>query len=690
MESFLTMQPRFVPNLGTNCHMKDSGHVPVCVVTDINNRILIRNMATTVSDREWRVTKCKVSVNRFWTASNAVIQCTIRLDDLSLKAPAVAEKEDIARFYDQRKGLSTPDSAPAGRTVPKRGGGGTTISEETAPSSSSIKTVDKSEDGQGPLDILDEICIYLGYIDSLRPVTDDDIKSGRLRRVFVGVIDTITATGTSRAGTNILIQCRDRMRYLMDSLSTFNTGDASTLGKDLTEGGDSKYRSEVILGIARRSIGDLRGSSSIETDPRNISKCSFVNGVGIDPGLQVEFVGRTAPVTSGGRQRQPSDSAAAYVAVDGEELPITVDNLNPYAFYSTQGLDPRLKGYSLGADSDAYKQTPTRNLKFNIISGRAGYEQTDITANFQITDRVPVEYIKYMSFQEPWPTEMFSHHQTGEYWYAPRGLDTSGFKDPQRYYRTYFYRQYPKDLSFENGITVPHVCQAALSFREERSAIGWRSNIVVNNSNPNGGNTTVHVVLKPEWFKDRVTPASFYMATDPTAAGAVDLAAVGIALGRTLSKETRAGTLRVIGDPTFSPGEAIQLMGSPLNNKPNTDAQRKEDVQLVEGLKQAYTDLAVSTADQIKKETATEQNLNLPQREPKAFSSGNKVSGKNSNDVGSSLQFCPGVFQGEDSNSNVLTFASEPKSIWRVEGFTHQYYEGEEGFFTELSLLSPF
>lgn len=121
-----------------------------------------------------------------------------------------------------------------------------------------------------PLSTADEICIYLGYLPEMRPVTTQDITNNRLLRRGVWVIDTITRSGGASTGIILTVQCRDRLKYLMDTFGSYNTAesddilvedfknfktDATDAGPDGIKNRVINKRSDVILKIARRGIG---------------------------------------------------------------------------------------------------------------------------------------------------------------------------------------------------------------------------------------------------------------------------------------------------------------------------------------------------------------------------------------------------------------------------------------------------
>ena len=649
------MAPAYNAKLGDNCHMKGNGYIPVCVVTDIAGKILIRNIEPP-GVTKWLVTKAKVTVNRFWSSSTALVQCTINADDLSRGFPEILGTRGIAGF--------------GNRTV--SAGGKAVPSAEPALMSVNYEI---------PLRPTVEVCIYLGYIDTLRPVTEKDLQENRLLRVFVGGVDTITTTGTNRNGTNLLIQVRDRMKYLMDSLGTYNSDDntrsLSSTSPLLTEVKATQEakglsRADVILAIARRSVGDLRDSKAVIGDAILQGPCSLVRGVGIDSNIK--------------------DTAAS-----GSTTPD--DSLKAYAKY-----DSNSKWVGLLGASTKNGRLPYPGLKFNILTGRKPYSAGAITSNFQVSERVPIEFIKYLANQEPWPTEMFADHRSGEYWYVNRGSDISGFSDPLRFNRTYYYRLYPNNV-------VPDPRQMCLSFREERSSIGLRTNIIVTNqkgSESRGSILTTHLISVPPTLQSPegrplAYPAAYYTVVDPSATDAVSVGALAIKYARQLSKDLRAATCKVVGDPSLCPGEALQVAGSPLVKF--DPVKLNEDRELLTRQIDAFVGIDSSIEQQLKfdgqPKTEITKNPNLIVKEtPPAGSTPvvldqpfeAKVSGGSTEVIKGAQQLCNLAFDSGQpiETVNALNFKPAPETVWRVEGLTHLYNDSEEGYYTELALLSPF
>jgi hypothetical protein len=641
------MQPQFQSGLGSPCQQRSSGQVPVCCVTDLNGNILLRNFEN-ASDtvRKWRIVRARTTTTRFWTASVAFVQVALDLPDVSADFPLLKPNpERIAAGWDGTGKAPVVQDSPL------------------------------------PLQYLDEIAIYMGYLDRLRPITADDIDQNRLLRVFIGVVDTITGAGTTNQGNNIAIQCRDRMKYLMDSLSSYNSGDATAFNviKDLDEAQatgqstnpeDRKLqatpnRSNVILNIARRAVGDLRTSFDPETGKG--STCGMACGIGIQ-----------------------GESEGAFVADIGVS---STQAYNPYAPYIPSSKINDKDVPFIGGRTE--NQPLTLGFpKFNILTGRTAYEGTaenfGNAQNFVVADRVPIEYIKYLAMQEPNPTEVFVDHQTGDYWYTPRGLDTTGLNDPKRLNRTYFYRQYPEGI-------IPDLAQMVTVCKEERSSVGWRSNIIATQTANNDVQNpiTIHLRVVPDWLKGRAYPCSYYTVTDPTAKNVAELAAIALAFARIFAKETRALTIHTVGDPSLTPGEAIQVIGSPLN--PDSLKSWAEERKTLLTYYEGYTQFSKELIEKIK----------TPPTNPSGGSAGDtpevtyntaafaenattKVSGAKTDGSSTARILCnkdgPSSTYGD---SNVIKFKPEPQTMWRIENVVHRFGD-PSGYITEIAALSPF
>lgn len=826
--------------LGDKCHQQQADAVPVWAVTDLRGDILISNEAT--DENAWVVTGGRITINRMFQASTAMLLLSAQMVDVDEVYPRLPD--NVARSVQGSK--------------------------QKGPIRAKWENAEENPELEYPLDKNDEIAIWCGYIDRKRPVTKEDLVNDRLIRRFIGVIDTISCNGNATHAVTMIIQCRDRMKYLMDSIGTFNTSDFDPLAPGSaskfdvnnaeSDGGNTVKRADIIIEIARRCIGHLGGSLSIQKLGGGL--CDSVGGMRVHPGYISEYT-------------QESDN-----------------NIDFQAVYDLSRMGSNYIGYRITKNDDVPfigGKTTTQSiviqpdLTFNIITGRlpykvSGIDASTIGARQGITDRVPAEFIKFLSFQEPWPTEFFCDSRSGEYWYAPRGLDISGLVDPKRFYRTYFFRNAPpkaletiiasskefvasyvvtasnssntttltindgstisgsiieakrdteqgiiftvragekqglvlidllagaldveppvystyeqvvinlfnednsksgedKQTRFKNwaeGIlqqfnrtassnTTPgtsikhpepskfannavHSAQAALLYREESSAINWRSNIIVINQPAEGasGQSAVHLKMYPSWLKGRNFACSYFHAIDTTVGNnQAELVSVAMAYARNFSKELKCASLHIVGDPSIVPGEAVQVIGSPMNPdslKSGTDRGTWEwDRKAVVGYSTAYRNLYTSmlnahkTSDmgkgQLEQEAgSTPPNPNsvepklpdpnkvqtitdiellaqaqlmcpatygTPSKKPSSSNAKNTLASGNNIATEPAAQAEKQAQARTNEELNTIQFPDDPKSIWRVESVIDKFNEDQSGsgYRTELALLAPF
>jgi hypothetical protein len=692
MNDYVKLQPAFFGKdsaeeaaylLGSACHQQAQSQVPVCIVTDLKGNILLRNMEPQSEQaKKWVITMARTTVTRFWTASTAYVQLSIEATDLSNRLPVV----------------SVPPSRP--------GANANAIGSPSAVL---------------PLYLMDEVCIYMGYIDTMRAVVQDDITQNRLLRVFIGSIDTITAAGNANMGNSVVIQMRDRMKYLMDTLGSYNTSDfsrqnlavATGQNKDSTLPDGSITRKYIILGLAQRAVGNLQGSKSLNDDridPATRSLCDSVCGLRINSAYSLDTSSAAVDASSlfGPYERTGATDSRDYIYKGDGQSP----------FIGGSVVNFPLPNVASSPSSNAY----SFNINFNIITGRAPYNNSTITAlqsGFQVTDRVPVEYIKYLALQEPWVGEMFADHRSGDMWYAPRGLDLTGLEDKKRFFRTYFYRMYPQNLEYVPGETYskPHLAQMARSFREETSILGWRSNIIATNADKIGENSKsiVHLKVTPKWLEGREHACTFFYLTEPVTTGNIqELAIIALMFARHQGKETRTASVTLLGDPSITPGEAMQVIGSPLivpgvypdpfedvNGKQQWQVDRTNVKEYYQGTKDLYTEFAKNIKDKSgATDTANASTLTVANgqminaaTDPAAATVPKAVEVALLPTEAAAVDMCFSRFvkatEGSaNPNGNNVQFPTDPKTVWRAEGVIHKFNDGEPGYYTEVSLMS--
>jgi hypothetical protein len=582
---------------------QQDGQVPVAYVTDIRGtRLIDYHPRRSVS--LWAVSRVRVNITRLWACSTAFIKCVCEMHNNDEPLPPVSY---VAPFR--------PAPVPRGNAY------------------DSIKANDSNEG----LGIGDEICIHMGYIDNI------EISDKELSRVFVGVIDTITESCNPNEGATLMIECRDRMKYMMDSLSTYNSAEITP--ERANESREGKERREFIKAIARNAVGDFQGSNSC------------------------------------------TENGCGYTIFDSD------DNLGSYEVdhYYTQGK----KGTSV------YKvgEKPKVSLmpRFHVLSGRDNYTSNNQNFAFpNVTEKVAVEHIKYLSLQEPYVTEFFSHNVNGDYYYIPRHCDVSSLNDPKRLYRTYFNRIAPPGLGKLYPLNEDrlHPAQMAIMYQEENSLIAWRSNIILRNAQNIGTNEKyIHMKTTPFRYENRGFPCSYIFVTDSSLEKPADYLAVGLSYLRRIAKETRSAQLHVIGDPSLSPGELVQVVGS-MNKQYKATSQknytakdelqraltdRENVIQYLKSLKQEVMDLINESQSSTSDSSTTIKGV--------GFSAEVNVTiAENDRGV---LQ-CPKNNQQTVQADVPLDYESEVTTVWRIDGVKHRLNDGWAGYRTELILLPPF
>lgn len=640
--------------MGNACHQQSDGQVPVCVVTDLEGNILLSSQPTETS--RWIITRARVNITRFWSASTAFIKCACELTDPTEPLPPLTFTEPYRpKFY---------PSPNEDTEVPYD------LSQE------------ENRTEKFPLGQMDEICVYLGYKDQLDDAIIPSDLGYRLLRVFVGCIDTVIEAFSPNDGASYSISCRDRMKYLMDSLASFNGAESEVLNNDIA--GGKMSRKDVILAIARRAVGDLRGSA----------ECGIVNcGAYIKDSLQSQGIDYT----------EGYDGFKNYKRIK-EKITGTIGD---------KTLQENV--YFLGGKTKDYFFEISVFPKFHIITGRMPYSNgSDLQNNYVVTERVPLEYIKQMSNLEPVMTEVFVDHRTGDFWYCPRGIDSSGLSDSSRMYRTYFNRICPAGVSKlysagnnSNGVQdkdldVVHPCQMLILYREEQSILNWRSNIIVSKSNgdSSGEAMALHLRVRPPKFKDRAFPCTYYHVADPSINSSAEMVGVALAHARNVGKEVRAATAHLVGDPSLTPGEAIQILGNvPKNTIKSTSPQEMldnaiEDRNNFTDYYNSYINLSIKLGEQIKQDPGTEVRPIDVGKDYVQVDGGTTITPSNSGGTNTqsmcntSAGATPDA--GSQPNNQLINFKEDPPTIWRLEGLIHRFNDGKPGYYTEIALVSPF
>jgi len=616
-----------------NCHFKQDGqHIPTAVITGLDvesetNGGIIVNNSYKAEDTlgSWAVVGARVMITRFWSASSATVM-------LAPNLPSVTDN---------------PKIIPLG------------------------------------LGLEEEFSIWMGYIDSLRPVTIDDLKEGRLLRVFTGILENLKDTQTVQ-GISLMLQARDRAKWFLDSSIWFSAREI------IAAQGTS--RADLILDIANKSIGavQLEDSSSYES----VMKQTDGNGN--------EIVGKVI--------NKPEDPK--YFVAPQNESGVNV-TLRANAWYMGELEDPEdtVNNYDpLGSKLTSLLRIEP-NPEFRIITTRVNLsnstEEEAMTATrnavqYLLAGNQPMEVLKALSFQEIYPMEIFQSHYDGNLYYVPRGNDSRGLRDTNKFNRRYYFKSELTDID-DN--------QRLIGLRTEVSSIGMKTNFIVSKQAPNTQETyddyVLHLMTQPAVLRGKSYAPKLHKIYDPTIQSALDAALVSIALAKVWAKEVDAGLTVMLGDPSIVPGEIIQVYGDINSN----DAFKKWQLNNKDKTLKDYLDIQVNQFTEydyhwnIKLEQliALAQQQSTDSEPPKEIS----IPGSGSDTTSDTkFEFSDNSVEGPDETgekvnevlnnpSKVTTgdnlgFAEVPKTIFRVEAIIHKYNLGAKGFSTELALVSPF
>lgn len=658
------------PDLGSLCHQQADGQVPVCVITDIKNNILLTNQPGDHSD--WVVTRSRVNITRMWTSSTALIKCTCQLLDPAEITPPLTK---ITPF----RPISVNTTQDTG--LPK-----SSIEE------GNVNTKNTEGDLLYPLGIGDEIRIFLGYIDSISDIVTTEMLGLRLLCTFVGCIDIVTEVSSSTDGLSVTLECRDRLKYITDSYSSFSADDLTETILGATPGARQSTRIDgvtnrpsLILTLAQRAVGDFTGDTA----------CSYANcGYKINKG-------------------------------DIFHDPDTPDYQNLFDFSTDPSQTSSLLQQKLIS-------SPIVKVKgfpqFNIMSTRLGFSKDsgDVKPP-TISERIAIETIKFLSLQENQHTEVFCHHVDGDLYYVPRINDSLGLKQKSKFYRTYFNRISPPGFrqlyDYENEDKLKeeilHPCQKIILYREEQTLLSTKSNIQVKSSKDSQEEIQKYVFsvksVIPRFQTDRAFPCSYFSIFDDSLSTALDYISVGLQFARRVSKEVRACSIHLIGDPSLSPSEIVQVITGSCNFS-NTFYKESNNNEIKKLTPKDILQNALQDRADYKTYYEEYQSINkfFVDKRPDYVS----ITGGGSTQVSdlpidktqqqtstmnvskiqstSESTFCERVPNSSTTNTtsstniNTSNFKSDPPSIFRIEAITHRFNDGKLGYYTELALLSPF
>ena len=525
---------------------------------------------------EWTIRDIEVNLTRDWGTSQAFISLTCSLPDKSMRLPSLPD----VSFY--------------------RGGDYPFLCEE------------------------DEIRIYAGYVDSTNtPITSDlldelpfdyvDIETKLAKKhnrdkplapIFWGFIDNIEYTGSSM-GEGLILSCRDRTRVFADtrivSLQAF-------------QGKTNKQAN-----VTTTAQGNVDGLS----DFGNLANGDRVN-------ILLEIANAAAGNPFGGEERT---SITCWKPV----CPGLI--VRGYTFDNSTSKNKQIFPQY---NPSQWVQTATCRLmadkaepRMNVWSERPPIIKGEANATLQVLNKTPLEVIDFLAKTEHRPMDFFASHVNGDYILGPRVKDESGFDDPDRQHRTYFYRRYPKECS------PPNANQMVITIRATRSTLFSFNNFVIIDSTSKTRTASLLQSVRrgysalPTHLTNRTPPPPCKTqiiydgglgSYENVEQGALLL---GLAHARIWSRDIQGVEMELVGDPTLYPSEAIRvyntylhdfksytMVDSQLDEETFTKIKNEESLKTVQETSNLSLDEAINTSPDNATSKFMAKYLNGPSRVP--------------------------------------------------------------------------
>ncbi len=443
-----------------------------------------------------------------------------------------------------------------------------------------LPRVDMIRGGNYPyLTCEDEIRIYMGYIDSpLTPITgdmldelpiniNDDYKHNPnkpLAPVFWGFIDKIDFDASSKGkGVSYIISCRDRTRIFADTRITSIPSLAGVLNSNSNNNQSANPNGapwQIIKDIAKSVIGFQINNTN------NVQQHCWKNIICPDPLKNTE---------KGEDKDVEFYSAYTFDNINRKSSPIEIEKLEG------DTLDP-----SLWLRRATHKTMDRLSRpRFHMWLQRPPLAKEGMSNQWQILDKSCLEVVKWIASLEERPTDFFASHVNGDFVIGPKFLDTSGFYDPDRAYRTYFFRSWPKTKKDGTPISPPCANQLILSMRSFTSSIATFNRFVVVDASQTSGieasllqDVTMSIDSVPWIFdgegnkkRDVSVPCRTKIIYDGNLANYQNPAGgsllVALAAARNWGQDLNGIQITVIGDPTAYPSEAIRIYNTVLHDK---------------------------------------------------------------------------------------------------------------------------
>jgi len=445
------------------------------------------------------------------------------------------------------------------------------------------------------LTVDDEIRIYAGYVDSpTTPLTVDmldevpfpmeendgtpmenmiqpNLITGKLVPIFWGFIDKIDFDGSARGtGFQVILSCRDRVRVLSDTTLISVPSLSGVFGAQGGKISANGALHQIVSDVAKAVNGFQLNVSESDVQDNICWKRIITPKLKIDRNIAGDEVANDLETASG--------LVELYSAYEINNAVRTPTN------FTKETEDPTLFVRAASFKVMDIKARP----RFHMWLNRPPLAKENGTTQWQVLDKTPLSIIKWIAIKEERPMDFYASHVNGDFCLVPRVLDVSGFKDKTRHYRTYFFRDYPRQCD------PPCAAQLIIGLRTFTTIIGTFNRFtIVDNSNTSG--STLSVLESVTLTIDRVpfilqgrTPTppcrtkliydgglGTYNNSNSYGAALI----VAMSTSSQVSRDISGVEFKILGDPTFFPGEAVRVFNTFLHDEGFiTQSGRHQDI----------------------------------------------------------------------------------------------------------------
>ncbi len=548
----------------------------VSTVVNSNNVSTVSNTNTTIEASSGMTAfGFNLSTNTITPANAARIQNTIKLLEKAKNPEKIqiirdftktlpAEKQSIftdnfAGWIKQGIAFTSAFSIAAGKVLEEAKAETTNI-----PSQTQIKPRNYLEGRQSfkdNKDLKDQLELEIKTIDKLLTAIqfkEDSIKTNeadpnKLAPIFWGFIDTIDFIGSANS-IQIIYNLRDRSRILADTkLITIPYLNENKGERGAFEG----LRHKTLEGVYRAANGGIY----LDNNFKSASGLKWREG--FDVGEVITLYDNK--IDSTGRRINDQTDKITEIYKDAlaeQRIKFSAAIEDPTRWVIANSF---LQASDIKANQSYNNYDPLFHiwtLQPPLVSGSGA-------TTMQIINKSPFEILGYMQVTEVMPIDCYCSHVNGHFIFGPRILDTSGLDDVDRGNRTYFF--------FDCFDKLPESRSLIKNIRVQTSTIGVYNRFTVaaadfnNATNASLSDLLSIVDITPVNTRNRKIPIKQHIITDPKIAKEANKEGAAQALALTtasnMARDNTTIIMKVLGDSSFNPGEAIRVFNTVLHSK---------------------------------------------------------------------------------------------------------------------------